>query len=91
GTIAIVTILDILPQESRGFVTSTIAFNNILLGFSLGPTLVALVTDHVFHDSRDVGYAMSTIIAPSVIMAILLYAVAMVRANHLRAPLQSPS
>jgi len=91
GTIAIVTILDILPQESRGFVTSTIAFNNILLGFSLGPTLVALVTDHVFHDSADVGYAMSTIIAPSVIVAILLYAVAMVRANHLRAPLQSPS
>ncbi len=91
GTIAIVTILDMLPQESRGFVTSTIAFNNILLGFSLGPTLVALVTDRVFHDSRDVGYAMSSIIAPSVIMAILLYAVAMVRANHPRTPLQSVS
>ena len=91
GTIAIVTILDILPQESRGFVTSTIAFNNILLGYSLGPTLVALVTDHVFHDSRDVGYAMSSIIAPSVIMAILLYAVAMVRAHHPRTPLQSVS
>jgi MFS family permease len=89
GTIAIVTILDILPQESRGLGTSTIAFNNIMLGFSLGPTLVALVTDHVFHDPRAVGYAMSCIIAPSVLMAILLYAVAMVRAGHLRAPSQS--
>lgn len=89
GTIAIVTMLDILPQDSRGFVTSTIAFNNILLGFSFGPTLVALVTDHVFHDSRAVGYAMSCIIAPSVLMAILLYAVAMARANQLRALSQS--
>jgi len=89
GTIAIVTILDILPQESRGFGTSTIAFNNIMLGFSLGPTAVAFVTDHVFHDSLAVGYAMSCIIAPSVLMAILLYAVAMVRANRLRAPSQS--
>lgn len=89
GTIAVVTILDILPQESRGFGTSTIAFNNILLGFSLGPTLVALVTDHVFHDSRAVGYAMSCIIAPSVLMAILLYAVAMVQASRFRAASES--
>lgn len=89
GTIAVVTILDVLPQESRGFGTATITFNNILLGFSLGPTLVALLTDHVFHDSRAVGYAMSCIIAPSVLVAILLYAVAMVRASHLRAPAQS--
>jgi MFS family permease len=89
GTIAIATILDILPQESRGFGTSTIAFNNIIVGLGLGPTLVALVTDRVFHDPRAVGYAMSSIIAPSVLMAILLYAVAMARAGHLHAPSQS--
>jgi MFS family permease len=89
GTIAIVTILDLLPQESRGFGTATIAFNNIMLGASLGPTLVAFVTDHVFHDSRAVGYAMSCIIAPSVLMAILLYAVAMARASQLSAASRS--
>jgi MFS family permease len=89
GTIAIATILDILPQESRGFGTSTIAFNNIIVGLGLGPTLVALVTDRIFHDSQAVGYAMSCIIAPSVLMAILLYAVAMLRAGHLRTPSQS--
>jgi MFS family permease len=91
GTIAIVTILDILPQESRGFGTSTIAFSNIMLGLGLGPTLVALVTDKVFHDPHAVGYAMSCIIAPSVLMAILLYTVATVRANRLRVPSQTPS
>lgn len=84
GTIAIATILDLLPQESRGFGTSTIAFNNIIVGLGLGPTLVALVTDRIFHDSQAVGTAMSCIIAPSVVIAILLYVVAMLRANHLR-------
>lgn len=89
GTISIATILDLLPQESRGFGTSTIAFNNIIVGLGLGPTLVALVTDRVFHDSRAVGAAMSCIIAPSVLFAVLLYAVAMLRASQLRAPAQS--
>jgi hypothetical protein len=86
GTIAVATILDILPQESRGFGTSTLAFNNIIVGLGLGPTLVALMTDRVFHDSLAVGYAMSSIIAPSVVMAILLNAVAMFRANQLEVP-----
>lgn len=86
GTVSLATILDLLPQESRGFGTSTIAFNNIIVGLGLGPTLVALITDGVFHDPRAVGYAMSCIIAPSVLIAILLYAVAMLRASQLRAP-----
>jgi MFS family permease len=89
GTIAVATILDILPQESRGFGTSTLAFNNIIVGLGLGPTLVALVTDRVFHDSLAVGYAMSSIIAPSVLMAILLNAVAMFRAGQPGAAPQS--
>lgn len=86
GTIAIAAILDILPQASRGFGTATIAFNNIIVGLGLGPTLVALVTDRIFHDSRAVGYAMSSIIAPAVLMAILLYAVALARVGDLSAP-----
>lgn len=89
GTIALATILDILPQESRGFGTSTVAFNNIIVGLGLGPTLVALVTDKVFHQAQAVGYAMSCIIAPSVVVAILLYAVAMLRAGQAHAPSQS--
>jgi len=84
GTIGIATILDILPQESRGFGTSTVAFTNIIVGLGLGPTLVALVTDRVFHDSQAVGEAMSCIIAPAVLIAILLYSVAMLRAGPLR-------
>lgn len=57
GTLALATILDLLPQESRGFGTSTVAFNSIIVGMGLGPTLVALMTDRVFHDSQAVGYS----------------------------------
>ena len=56
----------------------------IVVGLRLGPTLVALVTDRVFHDPEALGDAMSCIIAPSVIIAILLYALAMLRASQLR-------
>jgi MFS family permease len=87
GTIALATILDILPQESRGFGTATVAFNNIIVGMGLGPTLVALVTDRVFHEAQAVGYAMSCIIAPSVLIAILLYALAMLHASQPHDPL----
>ena len=59
------------------------------MGLGLGPTLVALMTDNVFHDSQAVGYAMSCIIAPSVLVAILLYAVAMLRASHVGTPSRS--
>jgi len=90
GTIAIATILDLLPQESRGLGISTIAFNNIIIGLGLGPTLVALVTDRVFNDPQAVGYAMSSIIAPSVLIAILLYSVAMLRASQLQVASQGP-
>jgi hypothetical protein len=90
GTIAIATILDLLPQESRGLGISTIAFNNIIIGLGLGPTLVALVTDRVFNDPQAVGYAMSCIIAPSVLIAILLYSVAMLRASQLQVASESP-
>jgi MFS family permease len=89
GTISIATILDVLPLESRGFATSTIAFNNIIVGLGLGPTLVALATDRVFHDARAVGAALSCVIAPSVIIAILLYLVAMLRASRPRGPSQT--
>jgi hypothetical protein len=61
------------------------------VGLGLGPTLVALVTDRVFHDPQALGYAMSCIIAPSVVIAILLYAVAMLRAGQLHVTSQSLS
>jgi len=76
GTIGIATTLDLLPQESRGLGTATIAFCNTIVGLGLGPTLVALATDHVYGDPSRVGMALSTVAAPAIVACCLLFFVA---------------
>ena len=90
ATITLTTVLDILPLESRGFATSTLAFNNIIVGLGLGPTLVALVTDKIFLDPRAVGRSMSCVIAPAVAIGVLMYAIAMLRARRLQPASRTP-
>lgn len=43
-----------------------------LLGIGLGPTLVALVTERVFHDDAALPYAISATVLPTVLLAIWL-------------------
>jgi hypothetical protein len=44
-----------MPNALRAQATSLYLFVINLIGLGLGPTAVALVTDHVFHDKRAVG------------------------------------
>lgn len=73
GTIGIATTLDLLPHESRGLGTATIAFCNTIVGLGLGPTLVALTTDHVYGTPSSVGLALTTVVAPAIAMCCLLF------------------
>jgi hypothetical protein len=66
GTIGISATLDILPHESRGLGTATIAFCNTLLGLGLGPTLVALATDRLYGTPGSVGLSLTTVVAPAI-------------------------
>jgi MFS family permease len=78
GTIGIATTLDLLPHDSRGLGTATIAFCNTIIGLGLGPTLVALVTEHVYGTPAAVGVALSTVITPAIATSCaLFYAAAM--------------
>jgi MFS transporter, Spinster family, sphingosine-1-phosphate transporter len=49
------------PSRMRGVVASLFTFFAQLIGFGIGPTVVALVTDHVFHDPRLVGYSLGIV------------------------------
>ena len=80
-------ILTLLVDPIRARLHRTDTQVSLLQGTAFA--VIALVTDRVFHDPQAVGYALSCIIAPSVLIAILLYTVAMLRAGHLRAPCQS--
>lgn len=76
GTIGIATTLDLLPHESRGLGTATIAFCNTIVGLGLGPTLVALTTDRVYGTPSSVGLALSTVVAPAIAICCLLFYIA---------------
>jgi len=79
GVIGIAAVLEALPSESRGLATSTIAFCNTIVGLGLGPTLVALATDHLYGAPSAVGLAISTVIAPTILLTCLFFYLAMQR------------
>jgi MFS family permease len=82
GTIGIATTLDLLPHDSRGLGTATIAFCNTIIGLGLGPTLVALVTEHVYRTPAAVGMALSTVITPAIAACCILFFVAAIVARR---------
>lgn len=84
GTIGIATTLDLLPHESRGLGTATIAFCNTIVGLGLGPTLVAMAGDYIYKSPSAIGLAMSTVVAPSVLACCLLFYLASRSARSLR-------
>lgn len=84
GTIGIATTLDLLPHESRGLGTSTIAFCNTIVGLGLGPTLVALASDYIYKSPTAIGLAMSTVFAPSVLACCVLFYMASRSARGVR-------
>jgi hypothetical protein len=47
----------------RGAVGALYTFFGQLIGFSLGPTSIALVTDKVFHDPKALGYSIAIVCA----------------------------
>lgn len=76
GAIGITAIQEIALPEIRGVAISLIAFCNIILGLSLGASLPALITEHVFGDPQSVGISISVVALPAGILSALLYLVA---------------
>jgi len=49
----------VTPNQMRGQVTALFLFIYNVIGFGLGPTLVALFTDYLFHSERMLGRSMA--------------------------------
>ena len=49
------------PSRMRGVVAALYTFSGQLIGFGLGPTSIALVTDKFFHDPKMVGYSIGIV------------------------------
>src|SRR5262245_11650452 len=48
----------ITPNQMRGQITALFLFVFNVIGFALGPLLVALFTDYVFHAESQIGYSL---------------------------------
>lgn len=51
----------IVPNEMRGQVTALYLFLFTMIGGGIAPTVVALITDHVFHDESRLRYSIALI------------------------------
>jgi MFS family permease len=59
--VVIPALLLITPNELRGQVSALYYLVTNLIGMSLGPTAVALLTEHVFSSPRAIGPAMAVL------------------------------
>jgi MFS family permease len=50
----------VTPNEMRGQFSALTIFIINVLGYGLGPTLIAILTEHVFGSEADLRYAMSS-------------------------------
>jgi MFS family permease len=64
---------EITPNQMRGQVTAIYLFAANMFGIGLGPTLVALITDKVFHDDLALGKSICIAIGISGPLALILF------------------
>jgi MFS family permease len=74
-------ILDVVPNRSRGLAMAISFFLNVALGAGLGPTAVALASDHVFGADAGLGPAITLTVAAGygIAIAALLAALSLFR------------
>jgi MFS family permease len=85
STLGYALLPELVPGQGRGQIIAVLSFIGNLVGFGLGPTLVALITDHVLHNEGLVHYSILMVAVPAYIVAALLATLAMARARSLRA------
>ena len=65
------------PSRMRGAIGSLYTFSGQLIGFGLGPTSIALVTDKVFHDPKMLGFSIALVCAIASALAVWLMVTAL--------------
>jgi MFS family permease len=64
----------IMPNQARGLASAIYLFILNLIALGFGPTLVALLTDYLFHDEQSLRYSLSLVMAGSAGLALGCYA-----------------
>ena len=61
------------PNEMRGQVSAMYLFVGNIVGMGAGPTAVALLTDHVFHDDNMLRYSLPIVCAIAYALAVVFW------------------
>jgi MFS family permease len=61
----------IIPNQMRGQITAVYLFFISILGFTIGPTAVALVTDYVFADESALPYSIAIVALVAALLSIV--------------------
>lgn len=71
GTLPLVT-QDIVPNRMRGQAVTVVLLLGTVLGWAVGPTVVALFTDYVFHDDNALPYSIICATVPTALLAVVV-------------------
>ena len=82
-TLGAAALQDAVPNQLRGLGTASMAFCNMAFGLSIGTTVTALLSDHLFHSPQALGKSLAILVAPCAAISAVLYFRA---ANALAAP-----
>jgi MFS family permease len=63
---------DLAPPKARGIFVSLYAFAVTMIGGTIGPFLVALATEHLFKRPDAVGYSITVVVGPALLLSALL-------------------
>ena len=72
----VAAIQNCVPAEYRGVGMALLTFCTTLLGLGCGPTVVALITDHVFGNPASVGFSIAVTAVPAGVIALVLFLLA---------------
>ena len=72
--ICLIAIQMTLPNELRELGSAFVSLGNMLLGLGCGPTVVALVTEHVYGRPDSLSLSIVTVTAAAFAVAILVLA-----------------
>ena len=70
--VAPAALMQVTPSQMRGQVSAVYLFTINLIGLGAGPTVVALVTDHVFHNDNMVGSSLLVVATTANILGALI-------------------
>lgn len=69
GVLGFIAVQDAFPGHLRGMATAVHGIIGALLGGSVGPMVVGMVTQYGFGDDSKIGYSLGLIVGPSLLLA----------------------